>query len=89
MQSYKFIVIGRVQGVYYRANIQKNAAATGFSGYVKNLSDGNVEVCVTCDELRLEEFKEILKKGSPNSVVNELHTQKCDEVFKNGFEIRY
>ncbi|MCW8838897.1 MAG: acylphosphatase [Thiovulaceae bacterium] len=89
MKSYKFISIGRVQGVYYRANVQKNASNAGFSGYVKNLNDGSVESCVSCDESRVEEFKEILKKGSPNSIVNELHTQKCNEVFKDGFIIKY
>jgi acylphosphatase len=89
MQSYKFISTGRVQGVYYRANIQKNASKAGFSGYVKNLNDGTVESCVTCDESRLQEFKEILKKGSPLSVVEELHMQECNEVFSEGFDILY
>lgn len=63
MKSYKFISIGRVQGVYYRANIQKNASKAGFNGYVKNLNDGTVESCVTCEESRFEEFKNILKKA--------------------------
>jgi acylphosphatase len=89
MKSYKFISIGRVQGVYYRANIQKNASREGFSGYVKNLNDGTVESCVTCEDSRVEEFKEILKKGSPASSVEELHMQECNEVFSGGFEIVY
>ena len=89
MKSYKFIVIGRVQGVYYRANIQKNAAAAGYSGYVKNLPDGSVEACVRCYETKVEEFKDILKRGSPASRVDELHTQKCDEVFSDGFIVKY
>ena len=89
MKSYKFISTGRVQGVYYRVNIQKNASIAGFSGYVKNLNDGSVESCVRCEETRLEEFKDILKKGSPASRVDELHTMICDEVFEDGFEIRH
>lgn len=89
MKSYKFISVGRVQGVYYRANVQKNASVAGFRGYVKNLNDGTVESCVTCEESRVEEFKEILKKGSPASSVDELHMQECNEVFINEFVIKY
>lgn len=89
MKSYKFISTGRVQGVYYRANVQKNASKALFNGYVKNLEDGTVESCITCEESRVEEFKEILKKGSPASNVDELQMQECNEVFSNGFSVRY
>lgn len=89
MKSYKFVVFGLVQGVYYRANVQKNASKAGFSGYVRNLNDGTVESCVTCAESKLDEFKNILKKGSPASRVDELHTQECNEVFQEGFIVRY
>lgn len=33
MQSYKYIVSGRVQGVYYRKNIAKNANDENFNEY--------------------------------------------------------
>jgi len=89
MKSYKFKIIGRVQGVYYRANVDKYASASAFSGYVKNLNDGSVEACVTCSEARLDEFIDILKKGSPTSRVDEIQTHTCDEVFEDGFSIRY
>jgi acylphosphatase len=89
MKSYKLISIGNVQGVFYRKNVQKNASAAGFFGYVKNLEDNSVESCVTCDESRLEEFKDILKKGSPQSRVDELNMYSCDEVFSGEFSIRY
>jgi len=87
MKSYKFKIIGHVQGVYYRVNVQKNAQKSGFSGYVKNLEDRSVEVCVTCSESRVDEFKSILKKGSPKSRVDEIQIQDCDEVFEGEFII--
>ncbi|MCD4758967.1 MAG: acylphosphatase [Arcobacteraceae bacterium] len=89
MQSYRFIVIGHVQGVYYRKNIQENATKERFCGYVKNLQDGTVEACVTCDESRLEPFLAILQKGSPNSIVKDIKQFHCDEFFTKDFEIRY
>jgi len=69
MQNYKFLVSGRVQGVYYRANVAKNAKLAGFNGYVRNLADGRVEAGVSCEEIELEIFIALLKKGSPRSSV--------------------
>ena len=89
MQSYKFIIIGVVQGVYYRKNIHANAKKEKIGGYVKNLDNGNVEACVTCDITKLDKFLDILQKGSPTSVVRDIEQYSCDEIFKSEFEIRY
>ena len=89
MKNYRFIVSGSVQGVFYRKNVYENSSKKGFNGYVKNLQDGSVEACVTCDENELDSFMEILKKGSPNSVVKRIERYPYEESFNNGFEIRY
>ena len=90
MKSYRFVVHGKVQGVYYRKTINENATLVGFNGYVKNLPDGSVEACITCkDDLELKQFRKILKKGSMASSVQSLEKFEIDEVFSNGFEIRY
>jgi acylphosphatase len=89
MKSYRFIVSGRVQGVYYRKNINENSQKLNFSGYVKNLPDKNVEACITCNSDDLDKFITILKNGSTNSIVNGIEQLDCDEVFTNTFEIRY
>ncbi len=88
--NYQCIVSGRVQGVFYRAGIQSMAARAGYSGYVKNLPDGNVEVCVTTDEQHtLEQFLKILKTGSNYSWVDSISARPIEEIFSNGFLIRY
>lgn len=90
MKSYKFIVKGRVQGVYYRKTVCENCVLVNFNGYVKNLPDGSVEACITCsDDLQLKQFKKILKKGSMASKVESIEKFDCDEIFQNGFEVRY
>lgn len=89
MQSYKFIVSGRVQGVYYRKTINENAQKLNCSGYVKNLPTGDVEVAITCKQEDLDKFLDILKQGSVNSHVTNIEQLLTDEIFKNNFEIRY
>ena len=89
MKSCHYYISGRVQGVYYRANVAKNAQKAGFSGYVKNLDDGRVEAVVSCEEERLVSFKKILKDGSPKSDVTSIDEQLIDERFSGVFEIYY
>ena len=89
MQNYKFIVKGRVQGVFYRKIICENALKENFKGYVKNLPDGTVEAAVSCIEGEVDNFMKILKKGSSNSIVDDIETLSCDKSFHKDFEIRY
>ena len=87
MKSYKFIINGKVQKVSYRIYTSNNASK--FNGYVKNLSNGDVEAAVTCDDKDLDSFIDILKQGSPNSRVDNITKIEIDDIFTNGFEIRY
>lgn len=88
MRSYKFFVSGRVQGVYYRANVAKNAQNTGFNGYVRNLDDGRVEAGVCCEELDLKDFLALLQRGSPLSSVERIEHREIEEIFRGGFVVR-
>lgn len=38
------IVVGRVQGVFFRASAQREARRLGVTGVARNLPDGSVEV---------------------------------------------
>lgn len=89
MKSYKFIVSGTVQGVYYRKSVSNKATLAGFNGYVKNLNDGRVEAAVTCKSKSLEEFMGILMSGSPSSEVKQIEKYHFEESFNRGFEIKY
>ena len=88
MKNYKFKINGKVQGVYYRACVQKSAFDSGYSGYVKNMSDGSVEAGVTCDESKIDNFINILEQGSTYSNVTSIEPLSCDELFSGGFEVR-
>lgn len=89
MLSRRYIVQGRVQGVWYRATLQELAREAGFSGYVRNLSDGSVEAAVSCpDENGFDEFERLLWQGSPLSVVDNVSYDIIYEVFEGAFEVR-
>lgn len=88
MKSYKFIISGKVQGVSYRKSISNNANRAKLSGYIKNLSDGNVEAVVTCNERRLNEFITILKSGSEHSKVDNIKQTSLGSLFTNGFIVK-
>ena len=88
-KSYRFYVSGIVQGVFYRKNVEESAQKHGFSGYVRNMDDGRVEAAATMEEHRLKEFMEILRKGSPASVVEDIETEEIRQTFEGSFEVRY
>ena len=89
----KFIVKGKVQGVFYRKYVSQAMNKRGFIGYVKNLKDGSVEVVVKIEpNQNISEILEILNEGSPKSEVSEIAMDVCNEEeigFSNIFEVRY
>ncbi|ADD69740.1 acylphosphatase [Denitrovibrio acetiphilus DSM 12809] len=58
------VVYGRVQGVGYRAVVQKRAATLGVCGYVRNMPDGTVEIVAEGTEQVLIDLIDIANEGS-------------------------
>lgn len=56
-------VSGKVQGVWFRASTQEEAVALGLTGWVRNLSDGRVEVLACGNKEQLMKLQAWLKKG--------------------------
>ena len=87
MKSIHLIVSGRVQGVFFRANVKNKANELRLKGYAKNLPDGNVEVVAEGDEEKLKELIEFIRKGPGVAKIENIKiTHKEPENFKN-FEI--
>ncbi|UCB54746.1 MAG: acylphosphatase [Thiotrichales bacterium] len=59
----RFLVSGRVQGVFYRDSTRRQASTLGISGWVRNLVDGRVEVLACGDERQLDVFSKWLEIG--------------------------
>ncbi|MBI2048563.1 MAG: acylphosphatase [Parcubacteria group bacterium] len=75
MQEIHCIVKGRVQMVMYRDFVKRGARALEIVGWVKNLSDGTVEVVAQGEKTQLEMLIERLKRGSILSHVDDVHAE--------------
>lgn len=65
----KFIVTGRVQGVFFRASTREVAESLNLSGHAINLPDGSVEVLACGSSEALERLYDWLKKGPRHASV--------------------
>jgi len=91
MEWYRFIIRGRVQGVFYRKAVSQSMMKKQFKGYIRNLDDGTVEVVAEIYDEEFGTFMEILREGSPLSHVETIDHEIIDdaEFRTDGFEIRY
>jgi acylphosphatase len=83
-------VNGWVQGVGYRYFVINNALALGLHGYVRNLSDGSVEVLAQGTRPKLERLLTLLQRGPAAAEVNEIrpHWGSPTEHL-SGFHVRW
>ena len=89
MITYKFIIKGTVQGVYYRKSVYENTLSKNILGYVKNLPNGDVEALANLDDNTFDSFVSILKKGSSYSKVTNITSSKLNFVTFTNFSISY
>jgi acylphosphatase len=69
MRAVHAFVSGRVQGVYFRQMTRQHARRLGLWGWVRNLTDGRVEVWVQGSDSTVEQFVEWLWEGPPRAAV--------------------
>ncbi len=91
MEWYKFIIFGKVQGVFYRKAVSQAMMKKQYKGYIQNLDDGTVEMVAEVFDDDFDTFMGILKEGSPLSTVEDIQYEIINdaEFMTDGFEIRY
>src|SRR5579864_8949243 len=90
MQELHAWVSGRVQGVGFRYFVIENALSLGLRGYVRNESNGDVEVLAQGNRLVLERLLTVLRRGPSAAYVNEVYVswgQPGEHL--SGFNIRW
>lgn len=86
-----FWISGRVQGVGFRFFVERCACALGLCGWVRNLTDGRVEVLASGTPDALSRLEERLHAGPPGARVEAIVTETSpatDETPFETFEIR-
>ncbi len=63
-------VRGRVQGVSYRANTLAQARSLGLTGWVRNVSDGSVELIAEGPRARAQALIDWCHRGPPRARVD-------------------
>ncbi|MBK1644576.1 acylphosphatase [Thiocapsa imhoffii] len=66
---YRCTIGGRVQGVFFRASTRERAMRLGLTGYVRNRSDGRVEVMVCGEAGAVSQLREWLRTGPAGAAV--------------------
>jgi acylphosphatase len=65
MDQQAFRITGQVQGVGFRYWTLQQARRLGLAGYVRNASDGSVEIWALGPAERLAELHVLLRRGPP------------------------
>ena len=89
-QELHVYVNGWVQGVGYRYFVVNTALALGLRGYVRNVSDGSVEVLAQGTRPNLERLLTMLQRGPAAAEVNRIRThwgQPTEHL--SGFHVRW
>lgn len=86
----KLMIKGKVQGVYFRANMQKVAKQNSVVGWVRNLLDGNVEALLEGYEENVNHVVQWSKIGPENAKVDDVIVDFKEYTGKYGdFLIRH
>jgi acylphosphatase len=90
-RSVRVLVTGRVQGVGFRWFVRERARALKLEGWVRNRSDGAVEVAARGPGERVEYLVVALRQGPPasNVLAADVTLAPPDEDFPSPFEVRH
>ena len=86
MTCTRFIVIGKVQGVFFRASTRERALRLGLTGHAKNLANGSVEVVASGSREAVDELDAWLHHGPPAAAVEEVRREALPEQSWRGFK---
>lgn len=85
MAAARFLVGGRVQGVFYRASTRDQARTLGLAGSATNLADGRVEVIAEGSAPALAALERWLWQGPPAAKVVAVAREDIAEAARSGF----
>ena len=85
----RFLVFGKVQGVYFRHSARLEARRLVIRGIARNLPDGSVEVLVQGGAVAVEELRAWLQRGPADARVDEVREMAPGDaqLIPKGFDV--
>jgi acylphosphatase len=81
----RFLVSGRVQGVWFRESTRREAVKLKLTGRAVNLPDGRVEVIAAGSEANIKALAKWLQQGPPMASVDRVIEETADATEVSGF----
>jgi len=84
----RVVIDGVVQGVWFRASTQRQAAGLGLSGWVRNLPDGRVEAVFEGPEDAVARAVDWSRRGPDRAIVTSIEVSEEVPEGLTGFSVR-
>jgi acylphosphatase len=83
--SVRVVVMGRVQGVWFRAWTVEQASQLGLKGWVRNRAGGAVEAVFSGPRAKVDEMIAACRRGPSAARVDDVAVEPCDPPGGAGF----
>jgi acylphosphatase len=87
LQTRRYRISGRVQGVGFRWFVEREAALIGVTGWVRNCKSGEVEVMATGSREQHESLRRRLQAGPRAARVDQVHESAAPLLESPSFRI--
>jgi acylphosphatase len=87
-QILRLVVLGRVQGVYFRDSMRREAQRLGIAGWVRNRGDGTVEAVVQGAPAAVDAIVRWAHRGPEHARVERVESGPVEGDYRE-FEILY
>lgn len=75
VECWRLEISGQVQGVFFRSATQDKAQSLGLTGWVRNRSDGRVEILAEGDIEQLQALYDWCREGPPDARVEDIQRE--------------
>ncbi len=87
LQTRRYLISGRVQGVGFRWFVEREAAQVGVTGWVRNCDSGEVEVMATGTHEQHNTLRRRLQAGPRAARVDDVHESAAPLLESQSFRI--
>jgi len=89
LKRVRVVVHGRVQGVFFRDTVRREAVERGVAGWVRNRADGAVEAVFEGSPGEVEALVSLCREGPSRSRVEQVEVIWEEPEGASGFEVRW